>query len=68
LGGNISEVVNIKVDANGYVDLIAVSSSINSQMQFSVTTSKGNFDVVDYASAGTTWDAVSEFRTWLPTK
>jgi hypothetical protein len=30
------------------------------------TADGGGFPVIDYASAGATWDDASRFRVWLP--
>jgi DUF1680 family protein len=70
LGGDIHEPVQIAEEPEGYVELMAVESpAVAARMQFSVPTLNGGaFAVVDFASAGATWDAKSEYCTWLPTR
>ena len=67
LGGDIHQPVEIQTDASGLVPLTEISTEF-SQVAFSVPLKAGgSFPVIDYASAGRTWDATSEFMTWLPT-
>ena len=66
LGGDIHHPVRIKVDAQGFVALSPFPNKIG-QVGFNVpTTDGGSFPVIDYASAGNTWDESSEFVTWIP--
>ena len=67
LGGSIAEGVEIQADANGYVQLTKLAASIPARVQFTVPTTSGcSFPVIDFASAGDTWDATSEYCTWIP--
>jgi len=69
LGDNINESVQIQADEDGCVELTAMEATIPCWMQFAVpTTQNSSFPVVDYASAGATWDATSSYCTWIPTK
>jgi DUF1680 family protein len=66
LPGDILYSVKIKPDADGFVPLTPQETTI-SQMQFAVPQSDGtSIVVIDYASAGRTWDASSQMVTWLP--
>lgn len=66
LGGDIKAPVQIKTDANGVVALKPTESKIG-QITFEVPTTDGkSFPVIDYASAGNSWDDTSEFVTWMP--
>jgi DUF1680 family protein len=66
LGGDIRQPVRIKTDKEGIVSLAPFPNKIG-QVGFIVpTTDGGSFPVIDYASAGNTWDEASEFVTWIP--
>ena len=69
LGGDVREAVDIDYDANGYVKLTASDTAdFDKQIEFSVPTKDGGaFKVIDYASAGKTWDERSLYGCWLPT-
>ena len=67
LGGNINEEVDIQADAEGYVKLTAMTSTIPALVQVAVpTVGGGSFPVIDFATSGNTWDAQSERVTWIP--
>jgi DUF1680 family protein len=67
LGGDIQEEVEIQADADGIVALALLETTFPALMQFAVPTTRGgSFPVVDFASAGNTWDATSEYVTWIP--
>ena len=67
LGGDIEQGYEIKVEEDGCVALAPVKATIPALMQFSVpTVDGGSFPVIDFASAGSTWDASSAYRTWIP--
>ncbi|MDF2922944.1 MAG: hypothetical protein K0R57_1858 [Paenibacillaceae bacterium] len=67
VGGDIQARVDIPSDAEGRVELRAVPpTTARIAAQFVVPSKEGEFQVVDYASAGSTWDEKSEFRTWMP--
>ncbi|MCD9021485.1 beta-L-arabinofuranosidase domain-containing protein [Cohnella silvisoli] len=65
-GENINEVVSIISDSEKYVSLTPVVPTVQAHMQFAVPAGQSFFQVIDYASAGTTWDGHSEYRTWCP--
>lgn len=68
LGGDPDAPVTVRADAAGTVAAEAVAPLAGTWMQFRIPTiDGGSFDVLDYASAGNTWDQQSSFRTWLPT-
>jgi DUF1680 family protein len=68
LGDAIDEPVRIETTGDEYVALTPMVATIPCWMQFSVPTAENNsFPVVDYASAGATWDAASAYCTWMPT-
>jgi DUF1680 family protein len=47
-------------------ELIAVKETVPAQMEFVVPVKNGSsFHVIDFASAGGTWDTTSEYRTWI---
>ncbi|NLN04894.1 MAG: hypothetical protein GX166_08785 [Clostridiaceae bacterium] len=47
-------------------EYILVEPGIDALMQIKVRTDKGYINMVDYQSAGITWDERSEFASWLP--
>ena len=66
LGGDIHQPVRIKAEKDGAVALTPLATKIG-QVSFAVPTADGgSFPVIDYASAGNTWDEASEFVTWIP--
>lgn len=65
LGGDLDAPVAIQADARGRVELKPADAGFAAGMCFQVPTDHGDFRVVDYASAGSTWSAASEFRSWL---
>lgn len=64
-GGNIDEPVKITANADGYINLKTVNPSTDSQTEFSVPAATGEFRMIEYASAGNTWDNTSRFKVWL---
>lgn len=67
LGADVHEEVEIQAGADGYVALTPMALATAAHMQFAVpTTTGGSFPVIDFASAGNTWDAQSEYVTWIP--
>ena len=66
LGGDIFAPVSIRVDGDGFVPLDPVAPSVG-EVGFLVPATDGSvFPVIDYATAGNTRDAESEFCTWMP--
>lgn len=65
LSNNLEETVDIKADT---VNILPKKSKIKSIIQCEVHSLSESFDVIDYSSAGSTWDENSRFRVWLPKK
>ena len=66
--GDIENVVKFAPDADGYVPCVPSDVSFEHFHAFKVTEENGNtFDMVDYASAGRTWDERSLVTVWMPT-
>ena len=70
LDGTVDEAVEIAYDENGYVALEnSDKAGFNAMCEYQVPLKNGkSFTVIDYASAGKTWDDKSKFACWLPTK
>jgi DUF1680 family protein len=67
LGGDVYEVTRIRADAEGFVATTPLASEFG-EVAFQVPTCNGKtIAVMDYASAGNTWDEGSELVTWIPT-
>ena len=67
LGDDFNQEVAILADREGYVDATLCDSVIPAQVQLTVPTRDGGqIQVVDYASAGGTWESDSEYFTWFP--
>ncbi|MBP5618151.1 MAG: glycoside hydrolase family 127 protein, partial [Clostridia bacterium] len=64
------EPVHLNADADAYVDATRASAAalpFAARCRMKVRGSDGSqFTVVDYASAGKTWDSDSEMEVWLP--
>ncbi len=66
--GNIEETVKFAPDEEGCVPCIPSNVDFNHFYAFKVTEENGKqFDMVDYASAGRTWDENSLVTVWMPT-
>ncbi len=70
LDGTIDQAIDVACDEDGYVELApANSATFNTLVNFTVPQPDGSaFTVIDYASAGKTWDERSKYACWLPTK
>lgn len=70
LDGTVDEAVNIAYDDDGYVELEpSDKASFDKIVEFSVPQVNGKkFTVVDYSSAGKTWDESSKYCCWMPTR
>lgn len=70
LDGTIDEAIDVACDEDGYVELApANSAKFDTLVNFTVPQPNGStFTVIDYASAGKTWDERSKYACWLPTK
>ena len=67
LPGDIAEAVAFAVDDAGHITATSIEPTIGSQLEMTIPTlGDGTIRMIDYASAGSTWDECSEFRTWLP--
>lgn len=67
LGGDVDAPVAVHADAAGFVAAEVIAPEAGSWLQCRIPTVDGaSFPVIDYASAGATWDERSLFRTWLP--
>ena len=67
--GDIEQVVKFAPDAEGYVPCEPSTVPFEHFYAFKVTEANGNtFDMVDYASAGRTWDENSLVTVWMPTE
>ncbi len=67
LGHDLDGSLDLKADKDGYVELDTEEVTIPARMQFSVPLlGGGRFSVIDFASAGNTWDETSRYRTWFP--
>lgn len=70
LGGDISLPVEIKTDGNGYVTNITRSAhtDFSTQLCYELDSFGEKIKLIDYASAGKTWDERSLMTAWLPIK
>ena len=70
LGEDIEHIVNFTPDADGCVACTKTEAKyVKSLCAFLMTDSTGyEFTVIDYASAGSTWEEDSMTTAWLPTK
>lgn len=70
LDGTVDEAVDICYDADGFVELTpAAKADFDTVVEFSVPQRNGKpFTVIDYSSAGKTWDERSKYACWLPTR
>ena len=69
LDGTVDEAVDIAYDADGIVALEPAQAVFDTQVAFRVPQRNGHFfTVIDYASAGKTWDESSKYGCWLPTR
>ena len=70
LGEKIDTVVDIKEDENGFVDALeSDSADFPTNLEYKIPMKDGNFiTMIDYASAGKTWDRDSVMTAWLATK
>jgi len=68
LGEDIREAVEIETDTEGHVITIpSKDASFETMMEFLVPVKSGKqIHVIDYASAGKTWDINSETAAWFP--
>jgi hypothetical protein len=70
LGGDISLPVEIKTDSDGYVTNITRSAHTDfpTQLCYELDSFGEKIKLIDYASAGKTWDERSLMTAWLPIK
>ena len=72
-GGDVDEVASVRADAGGRVALEPVPGrpdpvwmAFRTPFEQGLHDTKGELALVDYASAGNTWDETSRFRVWMP--
>lgn len=70
LDGTVDEAVDICFDEDGTVELTpSHKAAFDTIVEFSVPQNHGEpFTVIDYSSAGKTWDERSKYACWLPTR
>jgi hypothetical protein len=70
LGQAVDGIVDIVCDKDGYVDAVPSSTADFETMQeYKIPMKDGSFiTVIDYQSAGKTWDEKSMMTVWMPTK
>jgi len=70
LDGTVDEGVSVLADAEGYVNLTpSEKAQFPTMAEFQVPRiGGGSFTVIDYASAGQTWDEDSKCCCWIPTR
>lgn len=70
LDGTVDEAVDIAYDVDGVVALEpSAQPGFDTQVTYRVPQRNGSsFTVIDYASAGKTWDETSKYGCWLPTR
>ena len=70
LDGTVDEGVSVLADAEGYVPLTpSEKAQFPTMAEFQVPRiGGGSFTVIDYASAGQTWDEDSKCCCWIPTR
>ena len=70
LGGDISLPVEVKVDEEGYVENVSLSKNdaFSTQICYELDSFGEKIKLIDYSSAGKTWDESSFMTAWLPIK
>ena len=70
LDGTVDEAVDVCFDKDGVVELMpSHKAGFDTVVEFSVPQNHGRpFTVIDYSSAGKTWDEHSKYACWLPTR
>ena len=70
LGGDISRPIEVKVDKEGYIENIALSKNekFPTQLCYELDSFGEKIKLVDYSSAGKTWNEESLMSAWLPVK
>lgn len=65
---SVSENIDLAFDSDGCVDVVPSNDAeFNNVVEFYVSQKNGKgFHVVDYSSAGKTWDEKSKMAAWLP--
>ena len=67
LGEDVREAVAVD-DENGYAIIIpSETANFSVQQEYKVKTKNGSFTVVDYASAGQSWDPDLPMTVWITT-
>lgn len=70
LGSDIESIVSFVTDVDGCVPCkVANTAKVGSNYTFIIKNSDGSeFEMIDYASAGATWEEDSMTTVWMPTK
>ena len=70
LGGDISRPIEVKVDKEGYIENITLSKNekFPTQLCYELDSFGEKIKLVDYSSAGKTWNEESLMSAWLPIK
>lgn len=70
LDGTVDEAVSVDYDKQGYVQLAdSDKAEFDTIVEYQVPAKNGkSFTVIDYSSAGKTWNEDSRYACWLPTK
>ncbi|MEK7412044.1 MAG: beta-L-arabinofuranosidase domain-containing protein [Planctomycetota bacterium] len=66
LGGDIDAPITFRCDHGGCIATTAQASPPGIQICLDAATTGAPCPLIDYASAGSTWDERSRFRTWMP--
>ena len=72
LGYSVDDAVSVKVNKNGYVDIVIPENKIapyHCELEAQIPTTDGDyFTVTDYASTGKLWTEESKMAVWFNTK
>jgi len=70
LGEEIDSIIDVDVDENGYVNAASSSKAkFDTQQEYTVTMKDGShITLIDFQSAGKTWDEDSFMTVWCPTE
>ncbi len=69
LGGRIDDIVDIDHDENMVVNAVKTTAAFDSLAAYEIPNKDGStFTVVNFASAGKTWNNESVMTVWMPTK
>lgn len=64
-----SSAVDVLCDGDGYAVVRDIKTDVDAKCALAVCNKDASeFSVIDFASAGKTWDSASEYEVWIPTK